>query len=72
MKERKLKEKKKERKKLIVNFIKLILIKKHCDDYVKFSQINNHISESNKKLTEESSKDSLIDEISKRLFVLKF
>ena len=38
------------------------------DEYVKFGELNNHISESNKK----STKKSLIDDISKRLLELEF
>ena len=35
------------------------------DEYAKFGEVNNHISESNKKSTEES----LIDKISRRLLL---
>ena len=38
------------------------------DEYVKFGDIKNHISESNKK----STKKSLIDDLSKRLLELEF
>ena len=38
------------------------------DEYVKFGELNNHISESNKK----STKKSLIDDLSKRLLELEF
>ena len=42
------------------------------DEYGKFGEINNHISESNKKSTKKSTKKSLIDDLSKRLLELKF
>ena len=38
------------------------------DEYAKFGEVNNHISESNKK----STKESLIDKISRRLLELEF
>ena len=42
------------------------------DEYVKFGELNNHISESNKKSTKKSAKKSLIDDLSKRLLELEF
>ena len=42
------------------------------DVFIGIGKIYNHINESNKKLTEESAKTSLIDKISKRLLELEF
>ena len=42
------------------------------DEYFEFGKICNHINESNKKLTEESTKKYLIDKISRRLLELEF
>ena len=42
------------------------------DEYFEFDKICNHINESNKKLTEESTKKYLIDKISRRLLELEF
>ena len=42
------------------------------DEYFEFGKICNHINESNKKLTEESTKKYLIDKVSRRLLELVF
>ena len=69
-KENKREEKIKEE--LDYKFIRINPDEKDYDEYVIFSEINNHISESNKKLTDESTKKSLTDKISKRLIELEF
>ena len=46
--------------------------RKDFDIYIEIGKIYNHISESNKKLTKESTKESLIDKISRRLLELEF
>ena len=72
MKEKKIKEKKKIKEELDYKFIRINPDEKDYDEYVIFSEINNHISESNKKLTDESTKKCLTDKISKRLIELEF
>ena len=67
-----LKEKKIERqvaaeKKLDCNFIRTNHDEKDYDEYNKFNEINNQISESNKKST-----NSSIDDLSKSLLELEF
>ena len=42
------------------------------DDYDQFGRVSSHIAESMKKQTEESTKTSLIDDLSKWLLELKF
>ena len=53
-------------------FIKINPDEKDYDEYAKFGEVNNHINESNKTLTEESTKKSLVDEFSRRLLELEF
>ena len=59
-------------KKLDCEFIRINPDGKDFDVYVEIGKIYNHIKESNKKLTKESTKKSLIDKISKRLSEFNF
>ena len=69
MYEKKMKEKK--NKELGCKFIRINPDEREYDENVEFSEINNHISESDKKVTEESTKKSLIEKISERLIKLE-
>ena len=53
-------------------FIRINPDRKDFDIYIEIGKIYNRISESNKKLTKESTKESLIDKISRRLLELEF
>ena len=68
---------KKERKEAIrkkhgYKFIRINPDEKDYDEYAKCNEVNSHTNESNKKLTEESTKKSLTDKISRRLLQLEF
>ena len=67
IKEKKQKDKKQQKKKLGCKFIKINPDEKDYNEYAKFCEVNNYISESNKK----STKESLIDKISRRLLEFK-
>ena len=58
----------KTKEKFVCKFIRINPDEQDYDEYSKFGETNNHISESNKNLT----KKFLIDKISKRLLVLEF
>ena len=51
---------------LSAQFLELTLIKKTFVMFLEFGKIESYISESNKKLNEESTKNSLINDLSKR------
>ena len=59
-------------KELGCEFIRINPDVKDYDEYAGIEKIYNQIIESTKKLTEESNKKSLIDQISKRLLELEF
>ena len=56
---------------MVVNLLESIPIKNY-DEYFQFGKICNHINGSTKKITDESTKKSLIDKISRRLLELEF
>ena len=60
------------KEKLVCKFIRINPDEQDYDEYTKFDEINNYISESNKKLTTKLTTKFLIDKISKRLLVLEF
>ena len=70
------KSKEEERANAITKFVcKIIRINSDREDYdecVEFSKMINYINESNEKLTEESSKKSLKEHLSKRRLKLEF
>ena len=66
-----------ERQKAIENklgceFIRMNPAKENFNIFVKIGKIQNYIAKSTKKLTEESTKKSLIDELSNKLLRLEF
>ena len=72
MKKTKWKDKKKLEEHLRWAFFRINPDKENFDIFVGLGKIESYISESNKKLIEESTKKSLIDYLSKRLLELKF
>ena len=66
MKKIKSKDKRNQKNILSAQFLELTLIKKTFVMFLEFGKIENYISESNKKLNEESTKNSLINDLSKR------
>ena len=58
--------------KLGCEFIRINPAKKDFNIFVEIGKIQNHIVKSTKKLTEESTKKSLIDELSNKLLRLEF
>ena len=67
-----MKRQKKLEKHLKCTFLKIIPDKANFDIFLKLGKVESYISESNKKLTKESIKKSLIDDLSNRLLELKF
>ena len=67
----KLKDKKRYNKKWIVFLLELILTKK-INIFKEINRIHRHIKKSNQKINEESTKISLIRDLSKILLELKF
>ena len=61
------KEKRNQKNILSAQFLELTLIKKTFVMFLEFGKIESYISESNKKLNEESTKNSLINDLPKRL-----
>ena len=59
-------------KELGCNFIRINPAKKHFNIFVETGKMENYITKSIKKLTEESTKNSLIDELSNELLKLEF
>ena len=59
-------------KELGCNFIRINPAKKHFNIFVETGKMENYITKSIKKLTEESTKNSLIDELSNKLLKLEF
>ena len=59
-------------KKLGCEFIRINLPKENFNMFVEIGKIQNYITKSTKKLTEESTKKSLIDELSYKLLRLEF
>ena len=57
---------------LIVCLLELIQLKKMLISYVEIGEIQNCITKSTKKLTEESTRKSLIDKLSNKLLRLEF
>ena len=53
-------------------FIRINLAKKDFNSFVEIGKIQNYITKSIKKLTEESTKKSLIEELSNKLLRLEF
>ena len=80
IKEKEQKEKKQYKKNLVLNLLELIPIKEimmsmlnwYWYGKIDYGEICNHINESNKTLTEESTEKSLTEKNSKRLLELKF
>ena len=72
MKKTKWKDKKKLEEHLRCTFFRINPDKESFDIFVGLGKIESYIRESNKKLIEESTKKSLIDDLSKRLLELKF
>ena len=68
IKEKKMKEKKKWKKELYCEFIRINLDEKHFDICVEIGRIHNHVIKS----TKESTKKSLIDKIPKRILEFEF
>ena len=58
--------------KLGSKFIRINPAKKHFNIFVEIGKIQNYITKSTKKLTEESTKKSLIGELSNKLLRLEF
>ena len=59
-------------KELDCEFIRINPAKENYDIFVEIGKIQNFLVEANKKLTEELTKKSLIDEISSKLLELEF
>ena len=59
-------------KELDCEFTRINPAKENFDIFVEIGRIQNFVVEANKKLTEESTKKSLIDEISNKLLGLEF
>ena len=72
MKKMKQKDKKKLEEDFRCTFDRINPDKENFDIFVELGKIESYISESNKKLTEESTKKSLINDLSKILLELKF
>ena len=66
------KDKKKLEEHLKYTFFRINPDKENFDIFVELGKIESYVSESNKKLIKESTKTSLIDDLSKRLLELKF
>ena len=66
------KRRQKEHEKLGYHFIRINSDKIDFNDYEEFRRVSTYIAESIKIQTEESSKKSLIDDLSKRLTELEF
>ena len=66
------KDKKHQKKKVNCKFIRINTSRKSYDGNYEISKVSACITESFKKQTEESTKKSLIDDLSKRLLELKF
>ena len=60
------------KKELGCKFIRIDLSKESFDVYSEFGKIQSFITKSTKTLTEESTKESLIDNLSKTLSEIKF
>ena len=60
------------REELDCEFVRINPSKEHFNINIELGKIHNHIIESTRKLTEESTKKSLIDELSDKLLGLKF
>ena len=56
----------------IENLLELILIVRNLIFFLEIGKIYNNINESNKKLTEELTKKTLIDNLSGRILQLEF
>ena len=56
----------------IENLLELILIVRNLIFFLEIGKIYNNINESNKKLTEELTKKTLIDNLSGRILRLEF
>ena len=67
-----MKEKRKIKEELGCKFYSINPDQKDYDEYVKFDEINNHISESNKKSTKKSTKKSLIEKFSRSILEVEF
>ena len=65
-------QKKKLEEHLKCTFFRINPDKKHFDIFGGLGKIESYVSESNKKLIKQSTKKSLIDDLSKRLLELKF
>ena len=59
-------------KELGCEFIRINPAKKNFNNFVEIGKIQNYVTKSTKKLTEESTKNSLIDELSNKLLRLEF
>ena len=66
------KRRQKEMEKLGYHFIKINPDKIDFNDYEEFNRVSTYISESIKKQTEELTKNTLINDLSKKLLVLEF
>ena len=60
------------REELDCEFVRINPSKEHFNINIELGKIHNHIIESTRKLTEESTQKSLIDELSDKLLGLKF
>ena len=60
------------KKNLVVNLLGLIQPKNDFNIFLEISKIQNYIARSNKKLTEKSTKETSIDELSNKLLRLEF
>ena len=67
-----IKQQKKLKEHLKYIFFRINPGKENFDIFVELGKIKSYISKSNKKLTDESTKNSLIDYLSKRLLQFKF